>query len=374
MANTDDIPEISLQQVDVVLRFLPIFEQPGYVFGEWHSPEGQMPFYSMSREAADFVQALYDQQIIFPFDWTSWQDEAVRYITDLEMIKTADLVTCRKLLTTHVRQDRFVEGHLANMLESGHITAVLKRLQEIRSPMEMRRNEHELPFLDRMLLGIVFDGVYEHRAAHFDDEPVRDFLHVLYTMQDYNYRYRPRACFKLLPLFDKTIGRAKPDSKDTKMWLALGLAIKELYGMRSSTLKELLDLLPPPKSEDDILIACALRFHGYNYQDTHPFDHQRALDHFITDNEWDISQTEQLAVFFLLQRFLYKWGGEQLPKNSREWKAFRSLFLITHAYDIPAEYRHQDYYTSWERDYQPYQNAYVARVRHIHETTDYQQA
>ena len=36
------------------------------------------------------------------------------------------------LLTTHVRCDHFVEGHFAGMLESGHITAILRRLQAIR--------------------------------------------------------------------------------------------------------------------------------------------------------------------------------------------------------------------------------------------------
>jgi hypothetical protein len=35
----------------------------------------------------------------------------------------------------HVRADRFVEGHLASVLESGHITAILRRLRGIREQM-----------------------------------------------------------------------------------------------------------------------------------------------------------------------------------------------------------------------------------------------
>ena len=136
MTSQDDVPEIGARQLDAVLRFLPIFEEPGYVFGEWHSPEGQFPCYSMSREAIDFVRVLYDQQVIFSFDWTNWQEEARRYFSDPETLETADLLTLRKLLTTHVRKDRFVEGHLGDLLERGHITAILRRLREIRERME----------------------------------------------------------------------------------------------------------------------------------------------------------------------------------------------------------------------------------------------
>jgi hypothetical protein len=130
-----DVPPIEGQQLDAVLRFLPLFEQPGAVFGAWHSPEGAMPYYSMSREAMDFVQALYDEGIVYPFDWKSWQGEAEKYVSDPEALKEADLLVLRKLLTTHVRKDRFVEVHLASMLASGHITAILRRLKELREQM-----------------------------------------------------------------------------------------------------------------------------------------------------------------------------------------------------------------------------------------------
>ena len=132
MTNKDNVPETGPRQLDAVLEFLPIFEQPEYVFGEWRSPEGQFPYYSMSREAEDFVQALYDQQIIFSFDWMSWQEDAERYVSAPEALETADLLVLRKLFTTHVRKDRFGEGHLASMLECDHITAILRRLKKIR--------------------------------------------------------------------------------------------------------------------------------------------------------------------------------------------------------------------------------------------------
>ena len=47
------------------------------------------------------------------------------------LLSKANLQTLRKLLTAHVRADRFTEGHLAAMFESGHMTMILKRIAEI---------------------------------------------------------------------------------------------------------------------------------------------------------------------------------------------------------------------------------------------------
>lgn len=129
------IPPVGPAQLDAVLRFLPLFEQPGCVFGEWRQPMGQFPFYAPTAEVIAFVLALEAQSVIFPFDWPNWQDVARRYVADADALDGADLLTCRKLLTTHVRLDRFVDGHLAHNLETGQITAILRRLQQIRDKM-----------------------------------------------------------------------------------------------------------------------------------------------------------------------------------------------------------------------------------------------
>jgi hypothetical protein len=88
-----------------------------------------------SPEVNNFVQTLYEQGIIYVFDWTSWKEEAEHYQSDPHSLKGADILTLRKLLTAHVRADRFVEGHLASVFESGHITTILRRLKQIRDNM-----------------------------------------------------------------------------------------------------------------------------------------------------------------------------------------------------------------------------------------------
>jgi hypothetical protein len=46
----------------------------------------------MAREVEAFVQALYDQEIIYAFDWPSWGDEARRYVSEPEAVENADLL------------------------------------------------------------------------------------------------------------------------------------------------------------------------------------------------------------------------------------------------------------------------------------------
>ena len=131
----DSILEVGLQQIDAILKYLPIFEKPDYQFGCWVEPEGQFPYFSFSSEVDEFIGELYKQGMILPFDWMSWRKEAERYPKDAKALETADLLTLRKLLTVHVRAERFSEGHLASVFGSGHITAILHRLQQIREKM-----------------------------------------------------------------------------------------------------------------------------------------------------------------------------------------------------------------------------------------------
>jgi hypothetical protein len=78
-----------------------------------------------------FIETLYTASVVVDFDWLSWQQQAFEYCKQPSRLHAARLSTLRKLLTLHARQDRFVEGHLVSMLESGHITAILKRAAAI---------------------------------------------------------------------------------------------------------------------------------------------------------------------------------------------------------------------------------------------------
>ena len=66
------------------------------------------------------------------FDWGSWHKEAKRFVEDPKALSEADELTLRRLLTTHARAERFSEGHFVEMLQSGHITTILRRAKELR--------------------------------------------------------------------------------------------------------------------------------------------------------------------------------------------------------------------------------------------------
>ncbi len=90
----------------------------------------QMPFVVYPPEAQRLIRAISVHNLIVNFDWPAWQDEAQRFV-DPEVVRAASLDEVRKLLTLHVRQDRFDEGHFVDMIASGHISAVLRRLREL---------------------------------------------------------------------------------------------------------------------------------------------------------------------------------------------------------------------------------------------------
>ncbi len=141
--------KVTIENMDAILRFLPIFEADGFTFGEWEAgatsdgeivmPEKdgvlQMPEVEYSDEVWEFVSAAEKNNWIIRFDWRSWTWEAAPYLDSQEVLKTADVEVLRKLLTAHIRNERFCTGHLLSVLKSGHIAAILKRLREIREEL-----------------------------------------------------------------------------------------------------------------------------------------------------------------------------------------------------------------------------------------------
>ena len=123
---------------DAVLRFIPALRctSPEKVV-RWEGGESDahdiitMPYPVYDGTVDELVQALYDHGFVQNFDWPSW-NEAQEYVKRPELLARANLETCIKLLTTHVRTERLCDGHLAEMITSGHLLAVLNRLDEVR--------------------------------------------------------------------------------------------------------------------------------------------------------------------------------------------------------------------------------------------------
>jgi hypothetical protein len=104
-------------------------------------------------------------------------------------------------------------------------------------------------------------------------------------------------------------------------------------------------------SPKEILTACALRFDGYQYEKDSGFDGGPAIQTFRDSRKWDLSDSEKLTCFFLLQRSLCKWDLVQEPRDGRWWQAFRAMFLEVIDFEVPVKYRHPSYFEQWGERY-----------------------
>ncbi len=129
--------------LDRILAFMPIFERPSASLYEVRPDLSMMDPYVYAPEFTQFIQGLYRENLVIDFNWVAWKDEAAKYLKNSSQINSADLETLQKLITTHVRADRFNSGHLAQMVESGHILAILRRLATIRGQMDASRPDSQ---------------------------------------------------------------------------------------------------------------------------------------------------------------------------------------------------------------------------------------
>jgi hypothetical protein len=134
--------EINNENIRNVLKYLEYFENGDNEFYSIiESDEGVILVdpYDYSLKTDEFVHSLYENNLVQSFEWMEWGDEAKRYFENPVLIEAADLETIHKLFTVIVRSDRFVSGHLAEMIDKGIILKLLKRLKEILD----EHNEHK---------------------------------------------------------------------------------------------------------------------------------------------------------------------------------------------------------------------------------------
>lgn len=103
----------------------------------------------------------------------------------------------------------------------------------------VRQNDRQLPYLDRETLDIIFDNVYRDSHKNIKTAELHDLVTVLQQMQEYNYCYRTEMSWRIYPLL-RDFMEFEINSEGTTLWLALCLVIKELYGMRDSTLQAIM--------------------------------------------------------------------------------------------------------------------------------------
>lgn len=78
--------------------------------------------------AGELLSEAWGRGWMVIFDWPSWREEARRLVEEPGALGCADLDAARKLLTTYIRQDRFIEGSLEAEISAGALVPVFRRL------------------------------------------------------------------------------------------------------------------------------------------------------------------------------------------------------------------------------------------------------
>lgn len=126
--------DLTASDVERLLPYLEYFQNSGSVF--YHDVNG---YRCESKEIGSFRKALDDVGFLMVFNWSEWLAENEFY-RDLDIpvgssIRSADLVTLRKLMTCYVRGDRFNEGLFLSVCMKGHVAEILLRLRELKGSL-----------------------------------------------------------------------------------------------------------------------------------------------------------------------------------------------------------------------------------------------
>ncbi len=138
---TDERDDLAPPRLDGLAELLPAFEAADAEFGEWKGGDelepGSItaPWFSPSELTSRLVEVAYRDGWVRPdFDWVEWAatPEAQRLRNDRGALGQATAPDLARLLTVVIRGDRFVEGALAEAIGAGLVTAVLRRVEQLR--------------------------------------------------------------------------------------------------------------------------------------------------------------------------------------------------------------------------------------------------
>lgn len=130
--------EITGEDIDALLDFLPGFEKPGRTFAKWGDVEKNadgsisLPFPVYDDDVEDFFRLVGQHGWI---DSNYKPEEAGRMLADEDFIKRASPEQVRSMLTYCVRGERFCDGLRESLLIGGQIVLLLRRLEAIRERM-----------------------------------------------------------------------------------------------------------------------------------------------------------------------------------------------------------------------------------------------
>lgn len=130
--------DITAEDVDALLRFLPLFERPGRSFARWTgggaNGDGSisLPFPVYEADVEEFFRRVAQRGFL---DYGYRPSEAADMLADPALVEAADLNQIKSMLTLCLRSERFGDGNWEAYLKGGQVVALLRRLRIIRERM-----------------------------------------------------------------------------------------------------------------------------------------------------------------------------------------------------------------------------------------------
>lgn len=87
--------------------------------------------YIYNENVLGFFDACSKAGLIQVYDWKTFNARAKAIVDDPQLLRQCDIVDLVRLLTLHHRTDRFVSGHMADMLMRRHLARVVDRIAEL---------------------------------------------------------------------------------------------------------------------------------------------------------------------------------------------------------------------------------------------------
>ncbi len=127
---------ITRADIDALLAYLPVFERPGWEpVRQWRGGADEFPYPQYAPEVDEFF-TLTAQPRWSDYHYDPQSAEAV--LEDDAAVRAAGLGQVRTLLTYCTRGERFSDGFWGEMVRTGRVAALLRRLQELRDTVPDR--------------------------------------------------------------------------------------------------------------------------------------------------------------------------------------------------------------------------------------------
>ncbi|MBU1014808.1 MAG: hypothetical protein KKG99_17575 [Bacteroidetes bacterium] len=129
-----EIPEIAPEEIKKILEFKSVIESDS-INKALSATNEPYEFYE-EENITQFLQQLDISGFNLIFDYQAWlEEQSYEKLSDLDFLQKADLDTLRKLMTAHIRTERFLTGHLKEQFGNGYMAIFFARLEELYQQM-----------------------------------------------------------------------------------------------------------------------------------------------------------------------------------------------------------------------------------------------